>query len=104
MTGGIDGQAIVWDLNGNEKTAFEAHSMWISQVKVNQKAENVFLSGAYDGEVKLWDLRNSERPIATLKRKEPSGDDFKVFAVEWNGPSQILSGGSDSHVSVHEML
>jgi hypothetical protein len=42
-------------------------------------------------------------PIATLKRKagQSSSDDYKVFAAEWNGPSQIISGGSDSHVSVH---
>ena len=65
----------------------------------------MFLSGSYDGTVKLWDMRNEEKPISTLKRrnKEENEDDFKVFAVEWNGASKILSGGSDSHVSVHEM-
>ena len=35
-----------------------------------------------------------------MKHKAES-DDYKVFAVEWNGASQIISGGSDSHVSVH---
>ncbi len=65
----------------------------------------MFISGSYDGTVKLWDLRNEERPLSTLKRKleedskKELSHDYKVFAVEWNGPSQILSGGSDSHIS-----
>jgi len=47
----------------------------------------LFLSGSYDGTVKLWDLRNEETPIATLKHKSESTEDYKVFAVEWNGAS-----------------
>jgi WD40 repeat protein len=46
----------------------------------------LFLSGAYDGTVKMWDLRNEDRPLATLKKKSEN-DDYKVFAVEWNGVS-----------------
>ena len=48
----------------------------------------------------MWDLRNEEAPLATLTHKEDS-DDYKVFATEWNGSSQIISGGSDSNVSIH---
>ena len=55
-------------------------------MRFNLNAENVFVSGSYDGTVKLWDMRNEERPIATLKRKDKS-DQYKVFAVEWNGAS-----------------
>ena len=82
---------------------YESHDKWVSQVKFNQNVDNIFVSSAYDGTVKLWDLRNEEMPIATLKRKagQSANDDYKVFAAEWNGPSQIISGGSDSHVSVH---
>ena len=82
---------------------YESHDKWVSQVKFNQNVDNIFVSAGYDGTVKLWDLRNEEMPIATLKRKagQPATDDYKVFATEWNGPSQIISGGSDSHVSVH---
>ncbi len=36
-----------------------------------------------------------------MKHKQEGGEDYKVFAVEWNGHSQIISGGSDSHLSVH---
>lgn len=51
----------------------------------------------------MWDIRNEEMPLSTLKRKQEknSSEDYKVFALEWNGPSQILSGGSDSHISLH---
>jgi len=34
----------------------------------------------------MWDIRNEERPLSTLKRKADS-DDYKVFALEWNGAS-----------------
>jgi WD40 repeat protein len=60
----------------------------------------VFLTGSYDSTVKMWDIRNEETPIATLKHKSDV-EDYKVFALEWNGASTILSGGSDSHISVH---
>ena len=66
-------------------------------------SENVFLSGGLDGKLRLWDMRKEDEPLSTLKRSGKSSDEYKVFALEWNGPSQILSGGSDSHISVHEM-
>jgi hypothetical protein len=50
----------------------------------------------------MWDLRNSTEPLSTLKRTTNSTED-KIFATAWNGASQILSGGADSHVSVHEI-
>jgi len=62
----------------------------------------VFLSAGYDGKVKMWDLRSTSEPLSVLKRANTSNDD-KVFAVAWNGASQILSGGTDSHISVHEL-
>ena len=80
---------------------FEAHNKWVSQVKCNPQSENVFLTAGYDGKVKMWDLRNQTEPLSVLKRQSASEKD-KVFATAWNGASQILSGGSDSHVSVHE--
>ncbi len=70
----------------------------------------MFLSGSIDGTVRLWDLRNDEAPLANLKHKsyvsneeEVNVNDLKIFSVAWNGASQILSGGSDSHLSVHSM-
>lgn len=72
---------------------------------MNQVVENVFLSSSYDGAIKLWDLRNESKPIATLQKldKGQSKEDYKVFALEWNGASQILSGGSDNCINVHDM-
>jgi len=88
----------------NAKAEYEAHSQWVSTVQFNHSVDNVFLSGSFDGTVKLWDLRNLEAPLSTLKRKDTSlPEDYKVFDLEWNGPSQIISGGSDSHVSVHTL-
>ena len=57
-----------------------------------------------DGSVKLWDLRNDEYPVANLKNKQSQdNENFKIFATEWNGASQILTGGSDDHISVYSM-
>lgn len=108
LGGQEDGCLKVYDLrraSGAKASAvmtFEAHDRWISAVRVNPKAENVFLTAGYDGKVKMWDLRNQTEPLAVLKRTTENKDD-KVFACAWNGASQILSGGADNHVSVHEM-
>ena len=64
----------------------------------------MFLTSALDGLVKLWDMRNEKSPLSVLKRATASEQtDAKVFGLEWNGGSQILSGGSESHISVHEI-
>lgn len=76
------------------------HERWISSVTTNPQSENVFLSGGYDGKVKMWDLRSPVEPLYTLKQSKEVG---KVFATCWNGPNQILSGGSSSTVNVHEI-
>ena len=55
-------------------------------MKFNQSVDNLFLSGSYDGTVKLWDIRNEETALATMKHSSQT-DDYKVFAVEWNGSS-----------------
>ena len=107
LTGHEDALVKLWDVRTgaaerNFKSVYDAHSQWISQVKFNNHVDNVFISSSYDGTVKLWDTRNEERPLSTLKRKEEV-DNYKVFALEWNGPSQILSGGSDSHIAVHQI-
>lgn len=85
------------------KSALESHERYISQVKLNYLNENVVVSGSYDGDVKLWDIRNESKPLFNLARAQKDAEDYKVFAMAWNGPNQILSGGSDSHVSVHSM-
>jgi WD40 repeat protein len=80
LTGHEDSLIRLWDIRVSSagssekkfKSQYEGHDSWVSQVRVNLNAENVFISGSYDGTVKLWDLRNEERPIATLKRKDKS--------------------------------
>ena len=107
ITGHEDSVIRLWDVRSGMsertfKSQYESHERWVSRVKFNENVENIFISSSYDGTVKLWDLRNEETPLFTLKRKqEQAGEDYKVFAAEWNGPSQIISGGSDSNVSVH---
>ena len=61
------------------------------------------MTSALDGLLKLWDVRNEQAPLYVLKRKGASDEDAKLFGLAWNGASQILSGGSDSRVSVHQM-
>jgi WD40 repeat protein len=107
LAGMEDGLIKVFDLRSQSTKAqsvmeFAAHQKWVSQVKCNPQSENVFLSAGYDGKVKMWDLRNATEPLSTLKRAT-AGEKDKVFGVAWNGASQILSGGVDSHISVHEM-
>ena len=83
---------------------FESHDRYISNVKINPRAENVFVTCALDGLLKLWDMRNEQAPLFVLKRGgDEAADEAKLFGLAWNGASQIISGGSDSHVSVHQM-
>ena len=106
MLGGHeDGFVKLYDLRqaqAKQTKTFECHDRCISQVKINPCAENVFITSALDEHVKLWDMRNEQAPLSVLKRAT-SVEDVKLFALNWNGGSQILSGGSDSHISVHEM-
>ena len=70
------------------KNQYEAHSRYVTQVKFNSRVQDVFISSSVDGTVRLWDIRNMDVPLANLKHKSAEkSDDFKVFAVEWNGPS-----------------
>jgi WD40 repeat protein len=66
--------------------------------------ESLFLSASFDGSVKMWDIRNDEKALASLKSKSKDTEqDYKVFTAEWNGTEQILTGGSNSQVSVFSM-
>ena len=110
LGGQEDGVVKLYDLRSNlRKSAaksFSCHQRYISCLKINGEAENVFLTASYDGKVKVWDTRNEIEPISVLKRKtvaEKDSADFKAFALAWNGASQILSAGSDSHISIHEI-
>jgi len=68
--------------------SFASHGKYIQQVCFNPQVENVFLSGGMDGVLKLWDIRNDDVPLANMKHKsKDSKEDFKVFAVDWNGAS-----------------
>jgi WD40 repeat protein len=104
-----DGVVRIYDLRKSATSSkssavmtYVCHDKWVSQIKANSSAENVFLTSGYDGKIKMWDLRNPVEPLSILKRTTTTKDD-KIFALAWNGASQILSGGADSHVSVHEI-
>ena len=105
LSGHEDGFVRLFDLRQTQvkqTKTFECHDRYISRVKINPMAENVFATCALDGLLKLWDLRNEQAPLYVLKRQSmQTEDDQKLFGLAWNGASQILSGGSDSHVSVH---
>lgn len=109
LAGMEDGVVRVFDLRTSASStksqavlSFECHEKWVSQVRTNPQSENVFLTAGYDGKVKMWDLRSAVEPLSVLKRAQATDQD-KVFALAWNGASQILSGGSESHISVHEL-
>lgn len=88
-----DGVVRVFDLRKSSSSTrssavqtYVAHDKWLSQIKCNPQAENVFLTSSYDGKIKMWDLRNPTEPLSVLKRTTASNED-KVFALAWNGAS-----------------
>lgn len=110
LAGHEDGLVRLYDLRQAQvkhTKTFECHDRYISSVKINPRSENVFVTCALDGLLKLWDMRNEQAPLYVLKRgnslSADQEEDAKLFGLAWNGASQILSGGSDSHVSVHQM-
>ena len=109
LTGCEDATIRLWDARQGQNAAkqivneYNGHSSYVKQVEFNPQVEHLFISGSLDGTVKLWDLRNDEVPIANLKQKQDQDATFKVFSARWNGQSQIVSGGSDSHVSVYSI-
>lgn len=107
LAGHEDGFVRLYDLRQSQvkqTKAFECHERYVSKVKINPRAENVFVTCALDGLLKLWDKRNEQAPLYVLKRGgSEAEDEAKLFGLAWNGASQIISGGSDSHVSVHQM-
>ena len=61
LAGHEDGVVRLYDLRQTQvkpTKTFECHDRYISNVKINPRAENVFLTCALDGLLKLWDMRN----------------------------------------------
>ena len=53
---------------------FECHDRYISNISINPKVEQVFVTCALDGLLKLWDIRNEQAPLYVLKRNDQSED------------------------------
>ena len=114
LTGQEDGVVKLYDLRESATDSrrykvagqYSGHIRGVTRVQFNPATENVFISAGLDGSLKMWDTRNNSGALFSLKRKNASGkedSDVKLFGACWNGPSQVLSGGSDSHISVHQM-
>jgi WD40 repeat protein len=66
LAGQEDGTVLLYDFRKQAgaksapiMTLNQAHeNKWVSQVKVNPRVEEVFLSAGYDGKIKMWDMRN----------------------------------------------
>ncbi|MEM9448334.1 MAG: hypothetical protein AAGA75_07350, partial [Cyanobacteria bacterium P01_E01_bin.6] len=58
-TSGDDGTARLWDLQGNQLTAFEGHRGIVWQVAVSPTGDRIATSGD-DGTTRLWDLRGQQ--------------------------------------------
>ena len=61
LCGHEDGVVRLYDLKmsqSKQTKTFECHSRGITSIKINPRAENVFITGGLDGKVKMWDLRN----------------------------------------------
>ena len=110
LGGHEDGVVKLYDLRSNsvkQHKSFESTSPYTSQVRICPKDSNLFVSASYDGKVRVWDLRNEMAPLYVLKRKQGvKEDEFKQFALTWNirkSDAQIISGGSDSNISIHSL-
>ena len=106
VAGQEDGVVKIYDLRKQNKAQalqqYQCHERRVSQVRINPAATNVFMTAGLDGKIRLYDMRQPEEPLHQLKRQKASDVD-KVFALAWNGASQILSGGTDGNISVHQI-
>ena len=73
-----------------------SHTQFVSAVAWHPSVSTLLASCAHDGDVKLWDIR-SKTPLHTM----PSNHQDKVLAIQWDGPTRIVSGGADKTLKVH---
>ena len=87
----------VWDERAGSESVrvYKAHEAWCARTSFSNVSENLFASSGYDGKARVWDLRCAEA-MHTLKTENE-----KVFALDWNGSAQLLSGGDAGQILIH---
>jgi len=99
-SGHADRVVRLWDPRMPEgqvlKDKLLSHTAFVSTVTWHPTHSTLLASGSHDGDVKLWDIR-SKTPLQTM----PSNHQDKVLAIQWDGPSRIVSGGADKMLKVH---
>lgn len=93
VTGGEDGQIIIWSVPTYEETIkIDAHIGEINDISFDP-AGNRFAAAGYDGIIKVWNTKNQTELVAI------QGHSGEVFSVQFSPDgSRIVSSGLDNTI------
>lgn len=94
--GGQDKLVYVWELEGEKKTAFNAHKTWVSSLTFHPREKHLFTAD-YLGVIHCWNYETNSKPQWTISNADR--DNVRALVVTPDG-KYLISAGDDAIIKV----